>query len=253
MNIIFSNYGNDSIALIQWAYENKLDNLTVVHILTGWQNPQWQARLDQGQALAERLGFRVVHLKAQHDFASLMKERKSFPTTKFQWCAGILKGLPLLEWLDEADFDCEATILVAHRRAASRANQQLPEYIDESEHYGDRRLWHPLYLCSNNDRDALIERSGLEKLPHRALECDPCVNSDDADLLRLDSDPATINRTVQLEQQIHQPMFSPQRFANASNLKDVIIWLKQEHPNTTLTNSDEVLDMGCGSPYGCGL
>ncbi|QGP55791.1 Phosphoadenosine phosphosulfate reductase family protein [Piscirickettsia salmonis] len=251
MNIIFSNYGNDSIALIQWAYENNLPDVTVAHVITGWQGTHWQHRLDQGQELAKRLGFNVTHLTAHHDFSSLIQERRAFPTTKFQWCAGILKGLPLLEWLDEEDFDCKATILIAHRRAASPANQQLPEYIEESEYYGDRRLWHPLYLCTTKERDALIQRSGLDKLSHRALECDPCVNSDEADLLRLDA--ATITRTRQLEHAINQSMFSSQRFANATNLTEVILWLKQEYPSNPQANPEQFLEMGCGSPYGCGL
>jgi len=34
--VIFASYGNDSIALIQWAHEHNLKNVTVAYSDTGW-------------------------------------------------------------------------------------------------------------------------------------------------------------------------------------------------------------------------
>jgi len=46
MNIIFSSFGNDSLALIQWAIDNKLDNVVVAYSNTKWGRDDWQERVD---------------------------------------------------------------------------------------------------------------------------------------------------------------------------------------------------------------
>lgn len=42
MNVISVSYGNDSLAMIQWAHENGLDDVIVVYIDTGWSGESWR-------------------------------------------------------------------------------------------------------------------------------------------------------------------------------------------------------------------
>ena len=42
MNVISASYGNDSKAMIQWAFENGIDDVTVVYIDTGWAGESWR-------------------------------------------------------------------------------------------------------------------------------------------------------------------------------------------------------------------
>ena len=60
--------------------------------------------------------------------------------------------------------------------------------------------WHPLYLHTDAERNALITRSGFEPLPHRSLECNPYVNANRQDFLRLT--PGEIERVNELEVEI---------------------------------------------------
>ena len=49
MNIIFSSFGNDSLALIQWAIDNNLDNVVVAYSNTKWGRDDWQDRVDKAR------------------------------------------------------------------------------------------------------------------------------------------------------------------------------------------------------------
>lgn len=242
MYIIFGNYGNQTIAVCQWIYEQKLENVHVVNVDTGWAAEEWQVRVNQGQAFAKKLGFNIITLKSKPDFQGLMQDRQEFPNQKFQWCAGFLKGLPFIDWLDEVDPQCEATIILGKRRADSRANYNLPEYIEESEHYNDRRVWHPLFQHTNNEFNALVRKTGFTLLSHRSLECDPCVNSTAADFARISN--ATLVKTQRLEQQINKTMFEfpIEEMVKAVKNKDKIIE----------SQAKDMFNMGCGSPYACG-
>lgn len=232
------NFGNDSIALIQWAYEKKLSPVTVTYADTGWAAPEWPKRVEHCKTWVKSLGFEFVLLKSKADFPTLVREQNGFPTRKFQWCAGFLKGLPLLAWLDkpENDPNCTATILLAHRRSTSRNKATLAEFIEESEHYGERKVWHPLYAHSPEERNQLIQRVGFEILSHRSLECDPCINSDACDVARMS--PAVLAKMHALETEMNQKMLDPEAYNPAK---------------TVMTNSNDLMEMGCGTPYGCGL
>src|SRR3990167_5336990 len=98
MNIIIANFGNDSIALIQWAHEHHLDNVTVIYVETGWAAPEWGKRVEHCQSWLKKLGMNSVTLKPRLSFTDLMQERGQFPTRKFQWCASILKGAVIVNW-----------------------------------------------------------------------------------------------------------------------------------------------------------
>ncbi len=251
MFIVIGNYGDETIAVMQWIKQQGLAPVTVVSIDTGWAAPCWQTRVAAGEAFAKRCGFTPVRLQAKLNFADLVRERQHFPNQKYQWCPGFLKGLPLLQWLDDVDPSCEATIVLSKRRAASRAQANLPEYIAESEHHGQRRVWHPLYDIDNAARDALVTAAKFPLLHHRSLECDPCIHNSDADFLRME--PHSIAKIKSLETEVGEPMFVPANYAGAKGIVAVIEYIKQRQ--TKLNSSDnyqELFDKGCGSPFGCG-
>jgi len=240
MNIIFANFGNNSIALMQWAFLQQLADVTVVHVDTGWAAAEWQQRVRQGTQYAKRCDFQIISLTAKASFQDLVIDRNSFPTPKFQYCAGFLKGLTFLQWADEVDPGCEATVLLGSRRADSRARVHLPEIIECSEHFGGRRVRYPLFAHDNNMLGELITQAGFDRLPHRSLECDPCIHSQASDFTRMSE--ATISRLAALEKQVGKPMFG----------RDIDELVQSEDVGKKASVSLENFDMGCGSPYGCG-
>lgn len=244
--IISGNFGDGTIALIQWAHENQLTDVTLVNVVTGWEDITWNSRVEKGKQLAKNYGFSTETLYSNPDFITLMKERGEFPGQKFQWCAGILKGLPLLEWMDKVDPGCEATVILPKRREGARVNLFLKEIVDESEHHGDRKLWHPLWNQSTQDFIALIERAGFEYLNHRSLECSPCVNSTFGDLHHMASE--TILKTKTLEEAIGKPFFSPDNYDGEKGIEAVVKWVRK-HPKD---HEKEEYQLGCGTPFGCG-
>ena len=155
MNIISTSYGNDSKALMQWAVENNLPNVTVVYIDTGWSSSCWEKEIDTGERFAKKSGFGVVRIKPEMQFAELIRHKKGFPSERYQWCSGLLKGVPFLKWIDAIDPDCEAVVLIGKRREESNKRANTPEFIGSSEYHGGRKVWHPLYMHSERERNAL--------------------------------------------------------------------------------------------------
>lgn len=222
-----TNYGDDSIAMIQWAYEAGLANLTVVYIETGWQAASWEKRVQQGEAHARSCGYKTLRLLSKISFREAVLERGSFPSHQFQWCAGWLKGLPFLDWLDTEDIKCRSIVMIAKRGIAS---EQVPQFIENCEYHNDRTVWHPLWDVDENARDALLHRAGFTPLRHRSLECEPCVNSCRADLTRLSKQDK--NKLLKLEKQLGKKMFT-------------------EMPE--LETGMDLFYKGCGNRFGCGF
>ncbi len=245
MNVISASYGNDSIALIQWAHEANLPNVYVVYCDTGWASPKWEQRIIAGEALALKYGFTPVRALSI-GMEELVRTKKGFPGNGLQFCTAHLKGLPFLEWIDEADKDRAAVVLIGKRRAESVARRDTPEYIENSEHHGGRTVWHPLVTYSDEWRNALLKNAGFEPLPHRSLECNPCVNANRADFLRLT--PGEIDRVNDLEAEIGKPMFRPKRF-NGLGIYSVIKWAQDGKKRPSI--EDEEAE--CSSMFGCGL
>lgn len=231
--IVRSHYGDESIALVQFLYENKninnlFNQIIVVYIDTGWSAKHWPERVLAGEEHVRRCGFRSIRLIAPMSFKELVLERKNFPSSKFQWCANFLKGLPLLTWLDEHDPATEWTIAIAKRQALYR--QVVPEYIKSCEYHGERTVWHPILNHSCDNRDDLLLRAGFKPLHNRSLECEPCVNSHAQDLKSMTPDDAL--KLKELEQQIGKPLF---------------------HTVKEPTSGRQNFSMGCGDFFGCGL
>ena len=100
------------------------------------------------------------------------------------------------------------------------------------------------------DRDALLQRAAVEKLPHRSDECSPCTNANRADLRRLSG--RQIGKLAALETETGQPMFRAAKHAGAQGIEQVIHWAKYS-PGQYKPGMDDLFTAGCGSPFGCGL
>ena len=138
--------------------------------------------------------------------------------------------------------------MIGKRRAESIARRQLTEYIDSSDYHGGRKLWHPLYLHTDSERDELVASSNMELLPHRSQECSPCVNANRGDLMLLTQ--AQIEHVNEIEVEVGKPMFRPKRFG-AVGIYGVMVWAK--HGRKRGGWLDPLEDEGCGAPFGCGL
>jgi 3'-phosphoadenosine 5'-phosphosulfate sulfotransferase (PAPS reductase)/FAD synthetase len=223
MNVISSSYGNDSIALIQWARENELREVTVVFVDTGWSAPGWLDRVEHAEKwVSEEAGFAIAHINPLVQFEELMRIKKGFPNQRFQWCSAMLKGIPFLDWITEHDADATATVLIGKRREESLDRANIPEFVPSSEYHGDRRVWHPLFLHTEDMRDALLARAGFAVLPHRSMECSPCVNANKSDLRMLSQ--FEIDRLKRLEKDTGKTMFRPKKHGGAKGIEQVIQW-----------------------------
>jgi hypothetical protein len=228
--IIRTNYGDDSIALTQWVFEAGL-SATVVYIDTGFAASLWNTRIALGEAHAKTCEFSPLRIVSKISFVDAVSGRGSFPSAKFQWCAGLLKGLPFLDWLETVDLEGEAIVLIAKRRSAAKAHAHLPEWIERCEYHGERTVWHPLLDIDDSARDGLLDRAGFIPLRHRSLECEPCVNSSEEDLERLAVTDK--KRLLALEKAVS------------------VTWVHSPTPVT-----EKYLDLfyrGCGNHFGCGL
>lgn len=248
MNVISSSYGNDSIALIQWAHEHQIKDVTCVYINTGWASDEWPERVKKGNDLAKKYGFNTLEIKPKIQFSELMRMKKGFPNQRYQWCSGLLKGLPFLDWIDEIDKDQKAVVLIGKRRSESKERSNTPEFIESSDYHGGRKLWHPLFKHTDEQRDELIKRAGFEVLTHRSHECHPCVNANRDDFKLMNH--KDIDRVNRLELEVGKTMFRPARHNGAVGIVNVVEWAKR---GKYIDGQDDLFDMGCGSPFGCGL
>ena len=245
MIVISSSGGNDSAACIEWAKETGLLDVIVAYISTGWAAVKWPARVEQIEALAKSCGFHTARIISK-GMPTLVRERKGFPGNGMQFCTTELKILPFLEWIDGVDPDHKATVVIGKRRAESDHRRDTPEFIESSEIHGGRKVWHPLYLHTDAERDALLARAGIEPLPHRSRECHPCVNANRETFLSLT--PGEVERVNGLEVEIGKPMFRPKRFG-AVGIYGVIQWAKQGRERGSI----EEEEAECASLFGCGV
>jgi len=180
--VVFGNFGNGTIALLQLLEEQGAEGVTVISIDMGWAAEGWDKRLEAADVFINTCGFTHIRLKSPHTFSEHVIERGSFPTQKFQSCALLLKGSTFNAWLDEVDPGCEFKILIG-RRSDSRV--KVVGEVQASPHFGGRDLLHPLAALDDEAFAALIERAGFEPLNHRSLECDPCIHNSKADVERI--------------------------------------------------------------------
>lgn len=248
MNIIFGNYGNETIALVQHCLDKSIPIAQVVSVDTEWAGKGFIERVLACEKWLREQDINVVRLKSKAGFSTLMRQQANFPSTKFQWCAGFLKGLPFLDWLDDVDPKNISTILLPKFRQKSSSLVDLPEHIEESEHYGERQVWHPMLELSASQIQELVQKTPIIWLAHRSLECDPCVNNTLVDFRRLVQ--VDINKTVVVENSLEKTMFAPESYSDSHGAEAVVRWAKKQ--DNTEAAAEENFSLGCGSPFSCG-
>jgi 3'-phosphoadenosine 5'-phosphosulfate sulfotransferase (PAPS reductase)/FAD synthetase len=250
-HVIFASYGNDSVALIQWAHERGLSNVHVAYSNTGWAAEWWVGRVERGELWAQSLGF-ATHRIDSEGMEALVARKSAWPRGgggKFQFCTEALKERPAQKWLAEVDPQGEATVLVGVRREESANRRDAPEHVLASERHGGRELWQPLVRHNEGARDSLVQNTPMPLLPFRSKECYPCVNARKPELRFLDDEAKT--RIIRIEKAAGinskgnaRVMFSPARHGGAVGIEAVIEEAKRGIDDLFLT-------AGCSSGW-CG-
>lgn len=240
--VIFVSYGNDSIALIQWAAEQGLEGVAVVFTDTGWAADGWMERVEKAEEWVRGLGFTPFRTSSI-GFRQLARDKKGIPTQQFQWCSFILKIEPGLRWLAENDPQCRAICLIGVRREESGDRADFPEWLVKSANHGGRMMVAPFAAYTSEQRDALIHRAGYEVLPHRSREC-RCINSNRSDMQRFTDADWTAIREVEAE--VGKTFFRPQRHMGAKGAAEVRKWANSPRgkyqPPVPMPNASEPED-----------
>lgn len=229
MNIIFSSCGNDSLALTQWALENDLDNLVVAYSDTQWAAPDWSERVEKVKAWIESKGGRFVTIQSE-GFSDLVRRKKAFPANGMGFCSYELKIKPAQKWLEEFDPEKKAVCYTGVMRIESEARKDWPEVKEQSPNHGGRKLVSPLATKTELERNELLDRAGFEVLPHRSMECSPCINATIRDIQQTSQED--LIKVVNLETEMGvgersgKPkfMFRSHRMGGAKGFKQVKAW-----------------------------
>lgn len=222
--VIFCSYGNDSVALIQWASEQELTGVAVVFTDTGWAADGWMERVEKSEAWVRSLGFTPYRTSSQ-GFRQLAIQKKGIPTQQFQWCSYILKIEPGQRWLEQFDPDCRAVCLVGVRRDESQDRAEFPEWMLNSINHGGRVMVAPFATWSAEQRNELIHKAGYEVLPHRSREC-RCINSNREDMRRFTD--ADWQAVAEVEESVGKTFFRPKRHMGATGAAEVRKWAESE-------------------------
>ncbi|MFO1258778.1 MAG: hypothetical protein U1E78_10290 [Gammaproteobacteria bacterium] len=242
--VVRGNYSQETLVLLAYLSQqpsfSSYANRYVVYIDTGWSGEGWSFQVERGEAFAETLGFQPIRLHSQASFDDLVRDRGDFPSQKFQWCAGLLKGVPFINWLDEHDPAGEWVIALPKRQALART--PIPERIEACPYHGERSVMHPIHALSTEECQSVLSRYHLQGVLQRSLECDPCVNLRAHEIAELkDSD---IEKTSKLENSLNKKLFS----------HDIQTQVKKARASTREAGlSRDSFNRGCGDPFGCGL
>lgn len=232
--IIFASYGNDSIALIEWA-RGWYEGLTVAYSETGWAVDWWTGRVMVGEAWVREMGYTPVRIPSE-GMANLLRRKKAWPRGgggKYQFCTEALKEAPALAWMNTVDPDKQAICMVGVRREESANRRTFPEWTETSAKHGGRSLHAPLVNHTEAMRDYLISRTPFKPLPYRSKECYPCVNAGKRELRLLDPDTIAKIHAMELEAGTNSKgnervMFSPARHGGAIGIHAVIADAKHD-------------------------
>ena len=249
--VIFASYGNDSVALVQWAHERGLQDVTVAYSDTGWAADWWPERVEQAEAWVRSIGFDPVRIVSE-GMEGLVARKKGWPRGgggKFQFCTGALKEKPAQDWLAVSDPDGDVICMTGVRREESENRRDAPEWVEESVRHGGRQLWQPLVRHTTAMRDALVLKTPMPLLPFRSKECYPCVNARMGELRLLDEPARNKVRRIEAAAGINsngnaRVMFSPKRHGGAVGIDAVVEDAKHN-------NDDLFLTAGCASGW-CG-
>lgn len=232
MYFLFTSGGNDSVALIQWARENKLQDVHVVFSHTGWAHPDWKNRLEEVENWVKQIGFKY-HETHSIGMRQLVLNHKGWPRQGIQFCTSELKIAPSIKLMTELDLWKEATVLIGVRREESENRKNFPEFTKNSFAHDGRDCWAPLVEYDEAARDELLFHCGFTPLKHRSRECFPCINENRAGLKQLDE--ATILKVETLEKEMGftskgkpRTMFRPYRMMGATGIRQVVKWAKSK-------------------------
>lgn len=225
--VIRASYGNDSVALIQWARENSISDVVVLYSDTGWCRAGWEQRVESMEEWVRSLGFTPTRTESV-GMEALVRSKKMWPQRLMQFCTKELKILPTMKWLDVHDPDKRAIVLTGIRREESAHRAAAPMFLLNSANDGGRCVIQPLVTYTEVDRDALLRRAGFEPIPHRSDEC-LCINSGREDILRWDADDIAEIRGI--EQSLGfsskgkpRTMFRPNKFMGAVGIDEIVKW-----------------------------
>jgi 3'-phosphoadenosine 5'-phosphosulfate sulfotransferase (PAPS reductase)/FAD synthetase len=254
--VIFASYGNDSMALIQWAKNKGLEDVAVLFSDTGWAKDGWMDHVELCELWVHSIGY-TSYRTASIGFEQLVKNTGMFPRQGIQFCTLNLKIKPALDWLESNDPKKMATCLVGVRREESENRKNFPEFVDVSPNHGDRMCWAPMVDVKEEERNALIRQAGFDPFPHRSMECFPCINSNRADLKLLAKDESRIAKIEKFEKEMgmtkttNKPktFFRPYRHMGATGIRQVVKWALAGHGKFSL---DDGTGNECESGY-CGL
>lgn len=242
--VIFASYGNDSCALIQWAREWDLRRVAVVYSDTGWATEGWEKRVVEMEEWVRSLGF-TPHRTQSIGFRQLARNKKGFPTQRYQWCSYVLKIEPGMRWLEENDPNKNAICLVGARRDEAAdplsTRAKFPEYLVRSENHGGRMMLAPMVNFDADARDALLRRAGIKPLPHRSGEC-KCINANKGDMRRFSE--GDIREIEAAENEIGRTMYRPHRHMGATGIREVIRWAHSERGKYTPEAEKEICNSG---------
>ncbi|API87391.1 hypothetical protein [Francisella uliginis] len=236
-NIVIANYSIHSLGLICWAKQNLADNFCVLSVDTGFASDNWNKYLNKVFSWLKEENIKYFHLKSENTFQELVLARKQFPSQQFSWCAGFLKGITLLNKIDELDPNGEANILLSHRKDLSKVSQLLKN-LDEEEKYDYRALIYPLLDKRYNEILKLTKRLPFKPVNH-SLECQPCIHMTQNEFIEISKQD--IKKVTELENKTNSFMFNNHQF---NNLKDDFF---------IQNNILEELSKACSWEYSCGL
>jgi 3'-phosphoadenosine 5'-phosphosulfate sulfotransferase (PAPS reductase)/FAD synthetase len=267
--VIFSSYGNDSVAMIQWAHDEGLRGVVVVYSNTGWAARWWGDRVGKMEAWVHSLGFRTAQTQSI-GFKELARKKQAFPTQQFQWCSHALKIAPAEEWLALNDPDRRAVCLVGVRRDEGQDRANFPAFLLNSGSHGGRVMVAPMAEWNAEQRNAMLANAGFDPLPHRSMECSPCVNSNKEDLKALTEEDVVRADDLEVEIQTEfgltskgkpRTLFRPHRHMGAVGVREVVKWAHSDRGKyvppvinqpATAEPEDDAVEGGCVSGW-CGI
>lgn len=246
--VIFASYGNDSVALIQWAYERRLGDVIVLYSDTGWAADEWTARLDRMEAWVRGLGFRPVRTESM-GLEQLVKAKKGWPRQGMQFCTLDLKIRPAMDFLDRIDPFGVVHCYVGVRREESRNRAGFPLRVEISPNHGGRTVYAPLAELTSAERDALLARAGVDPLPHRSRECFPRINENRTGLREIPEERVAVVERIESELGFTskgkpRTMFRPYRHMGAVGIRAVKRWA--DSARGEFDPDDDCEDAYCG-------
>ncbi len=251
--VIFSSFGNDSIALMELARKAGLKNVDVGYSNTQWAAKSWPHRVDVCANIIRQLGWRFTEIPSE-GFKNMVRRKKGFPRQGYQFCTGELKIVPAIAWLESIDPEKRAIVIVGLRREESQARVNTPDFLESSPNHGGRKCVYPLARIQEIDRNNIVRDFGFTPLPHRSMECFPCINSKRADIVLLSKDPERIAEIEAFEAELgvgersgkKKTMFRPYRHMGATGIREVVKWALSGRGKYGSDQTELLLDDGTG-------